>query len=165
MIFVTVGTHEQSFTRLVKKIDDLVGEKIIDEKVFIQTGYTDYIPKHCEYASMIDNALMEQYSKEAKIVITHGGPGSIMTPFGFGKIPIVVPRQHECGEHVDNHQVKFTNKLESAQKVIAVYDIEKLADTILNYDEKVKTLKNDFESNTKKFSEKFEKVCLSLFDK
>ena len=39
MIFVTVGTHEQPFNRLVKKIDDLVADGIIKEKVIIQTGF------------------------------------------------------------------------------------------------------------------------------
>ena len=39
MIFVTVGTHEQPFDRLVKCVDELVAEKIIKEKVVIQKGY------------------------------------------------------------------------------------------------------------------------------
>ena len=32
MIFVTVGTHEQPFNRLIKKIDDLVREEKITEE-------------------------------------------------------------------------------------------------------------------------------------
>ena len=48
MIFVTVGTHEQSFERLVKKVDDLKRDKVIDEDVVIQKGYTDYEPLYCE---------------------------------------------------------------------------------------------------------------------
>ena len=33
MIFVTVGTHEQPFNRLIKKVDDLVANGSIKEKV------------------------------------------------------------------------------------------------------------------------------------
>lgn len=33
MIFVTVGTHEQPFNRLIKKVDDLVADGAIQEKV------------------------------------------------------------------------------------------------------------------------------------
>lgn len=33
MIFVTVGTHEQPFNRLVKKIDNLVAEGTIKKEV------------------------------------------------------------------------------------------------------------------------------------
>ena len=38
MIFVTVGTHEQTFNRLIKKVDDL----IIKEKV-IRTNRFQYL--------------------------------------------------------------------------------------------------------------------------
>lgn len=36
MIFVTVGTHEQQFNRLVKGMDELILDNVIMEKVFIQ---------------------------------------------------------------------------------------------------------------------------------
>ena len=48
MIFVTLGTHNQGFMRLIKTIDDLVGSGKIKEKVLIQKGYTDYKPINCE---------------------------------------------------------------------------------------------------------------------
>lgn len=35
MIFVTVGTHEQGFERLIKKIDDLVRDGKIKEDVIM----------------------------------------------------------------------------------------------------------------------------------
>lgn len=38
MIFVTVGTHEQPFNRLIKKVDELKRDGIIQEDVIIQTG-------------------------------------------------------------------------------------------------------------------------------
>ena len=37
MIFVTVGTHEQPFNRLIQKIDELKKDSIINEDVIIQT--------------------------------------------------------------------------------------------------------------------------------
>ena len=53
MIFVTVGTHEQSFERLVKKVDELKRDKVIDEDVIIQKGFTDYEPQYCESYKLI----------------------------------------------------------------------------------------------------------------
>ncbi len=44
MIFVTVGTHEQPFNRLIKEVDRLVETGIIKDEVFIQTGYSTYEP-------------------------------------------------------------------------------------------------------------------------
>ena len=40
MIFVTVGTHEQQFNRLIEYMDIWASEH--DEKVVIQTGYSSY---------------------------------------------------------------------------------------------------------------------------
>ena len=45
MIFVTVGTHEQPFNRLVEKMDSLVAEGVIREPVMIQTGYSTYLAR------------------------------------------------------------------------------------------------------------------------
>ncbi len=54
MIFVTTGTHEQPFDRLVKGIDQLREKNVIKEDVYIQTGYSIYKPKFCEYSEFID---------------------------------------------------------------------------------------------------------------
>lgn len=40
MIFVTVGTHEQQFDRLVRCVDRLKAEGKITEEVMIQTGFS-----------------------------------------------------------------------------------------------------------------------------
>ena len=48
MIFVTVGTHEQPFNRLVKAIDKLKKDGVITEDVIMQTGYSTYEPKYCK---------------------------------------------------------------------------------------------------------------------
>ena len=42
MIFVTVGTHEQPFNRLIQKVDELKKEGVITEDVIIQTGFSTY---------------------------------------------------------------------------------------------------------------------------
>ena len=38
MIFVTVGTHEQPFNRLIQEVDRLKRENIIKDEVQMQTG-------------------------------------------------------------------------------------------------------------------------------
>ena len=47
MIFVTVGTHEQPFDRLISYVDRLKGKGVITEEVIVQTGFSTYIPGHC----------------------------------------------------------------------------------------------------------------------
>lgn len=53
MIFVTVGTHEQQFNRLVKAVDELRADGILTEPVFIQTGYSTYEPIHCDHSRFV----------------------------------------------------------------------------------------------------------------
>lgn len=74
--------------------------------------------------------------EDARIVITHGGPASFIMPLQIGKTPIVVPRQHQFNEHINNHQVEFTrNAAEIMGTIIIVEDIEKLGEIITNYDD------------------------------
>ena len=49
MIFVTVGTHEQPFDRLLLKIDELKKQQVIKEDTFIQTGFSTNKPKNCRW--------------------------------------------------------------------------------------------------------------------
>lgn len=159
MIFVTVGTHEQPFDRLMKAIDSFA-EKT-DEKIIVQYGYSNYIPKNCITYNMISSDDMTNYVNEARIVITHGGPGSIMLPLLKNKKPIVVPRQHAFGEHVNDHQVLFTKFLEKDNKVIAIYDIDDLETAILKYD-KQENFSLDIEKNIHNFNTAFEKEINKL---
>lgn len=163
MIFVTVGTHEQPFNRLVKKIDDLVADGTIKEKVVIQTGFSTYQPVHCDNHKMMSFEEMQDALKEARIVITHGGPSSFIEALQFGKVPIVVPRQEKYHEHVNNHQVDFTELIDKRMNnIIPVYDIDQLANTIEKYDEVVKTKNAGESSNNKQFNEQLEQIVEEL---
>lgn len=164
MIFVTVGTHEQPFNRLIKKIDELVASGEIKEKVVIQYGFSTYDAKHCEMHKMMSFDEMQRAFKEARIVITHGGPSSFVEALQYGKVPIVVPRQLKFDEHVNNHQVDFTKLIdEQMNNIIPVYDIEKLTDTIASYDDIVRTKNGGETSNNKKFNADLEKIVDQLF--
>ena len=44
-IFVTLGSSNQNFNRLLKKIDKLVKKNIIDD-VIVQSNSSDYVPKN-----------------------------------------------------------------------------------------------------------------------
>lgn len=162
MIFVTVGTHEQSFDRLIREIDELRGKCIIKDEVFIQTGYSNYAPQNCNYKKMIGYSEMNEYAEMADIIITHGGPGSIMVAWQNNKIPIVVPRNPEYNEHVDRHQILFTKRLEKLQKVIAIYEIERLGFTVNNYKNICSDLNVDFSSNNDNFINKMENIIYNM---
>lgn len=166
MIFVTVGTHEQPFNRLVKKVDELVAQGEIKEKVIIQTGFSTYRPTHCHEHKMMSFDDMQKTLKEARIVITHGGPSSFIEALQFGKIPIVVPRQEKYHEHVNDHQVDFTKLIEDRMNnIIPIYDINYLIKAIENYNEIIKTKNVGESSNNKQFNQNLEHIVKDLMEK
>lgn len=164
MIFVTVGTHEQPFNRLVQEIDNLKRVGIITEDVIIQTGYSTYEPKYCQWEKLIPYKQMIKNVKDARIVITHGGPASFIMPLQIGKTPIVVPRQKKFDEHVNDHQVEFArNVAQRMGTIIPVEDIETLGDIIMSYDQIVAGMGHGMSSNNAKFNEELEKLVDELY--
>lgn len=166
MIFVTVGTHEQGFDRLIKEIDYLKEKKIIQEEVIVQKGYTYYEPKYCETYELIKYEKLQQFLDKARIVITHGGPASFMAPLSIGKIPIVVPRQKQFGEHINDHQVEFVKQVANRyNNIIPVYDIDDLKVKIVGYNEIVKKMRGNYKSNNEEFVKKLDIEIKELFEK
>ena len=130
MIFVTVGTHEQQFNRLIEEIDILKEKGIIKDEVIMQTGYCTYEPKYCEWSELLPYDQMLENVNKADIVITHGGPSSFIMPLQIGKIPIVVPRQKKYNEHVNNHQIQIARKFEQQGYVKCVINMKNLGKII-----------------------------------
>lgn len=157
MIFVTVGTHEQQFNRLIKEIDYLKANGDIREDVIIQTGYSDYIPVHCTWSSFIKFDEMKEYISKARVVITHGGPASFMEVLSSGKIPIVVPRLKDFEEHVNNHQLEFVKKVkEKGYNISLVEEIGDLQSEIANYETNLNH--SLLENHNKEFVTEFIKI-------
>lgn len=161
MIFVTVGTHEQQFDRLVEYMDNW--SMCHDEKVVIQTGYSAYKPTYCEWSKFFPYQEMIELVKKARIVITHGGPSSFIMPLQIGKTPIVVPRQKKYDEHVNDHQVKFCHQVEERMgTIVVVDDIAELGEIIDSYNKIKKEEKNM--SNNKKFCEDLDDIVTEMFN-
>ncbi len=164
MIFVTVGTHEQPFDRLIKCVDELKRDNKIKENVIIQTGYSNYEPQYCEWQKLYPYQQMLDLVKNARIVITHGGPSSFIMPLQIGKIPVVVPRQKQYDEHVNDHQLKFTKEVaERMGTIINVVETEQLGYVLENYDAIVSDMNKNQISNNTKFNLELEEIVNGMF--
>lgn len=131
MVFVTVGTHEQPFDRLVRAIDVLVADGTLSDDVFVQTGYCAYSPEHCEWQKFVPATEMRGRMEGADVVVTHGGPSSFIEAMAAGKVPVVVPRLVRLGEHVNDHQVDFVRLVaERRGGIVPVYDVAELGPAI-----------------------------------
>lgn len=161
MIFVTVGTHEQQFDRLVKAVDDLKADGTLVEPVYIQTGYSTYEPVHCAHSQFVPFRQMKSYMEGADVVITHGGPSSFIEAMAAGKVPVVVPRRGDLDEHVNNHQVDFVRTVAERQGgIIPVFDVDDLPVAI----ERARQVSNDasFKSHNEEFCYELNRLIRSL---
>ena len=156
MIFVSVGTHEQPFNRLIEEVDLLKKDKVIKENVIIQTGYCTYKPAYCTWKKLFSYEEMVGYVSKARIVITHGGPSSFIMPLQIGKIPIVVPRQKKF---------EFTKAVFEKQKsIIVIETISDLKKVICNYESIISELQIKAQNNNEIFNKKFAVLVDSLMD-
>ncbi len=163
MIFVTVGTHEQPFDRLVKCIDRLAEEKIVGDGFVIQTGFSRYIPKFCEYSRFFPYSDMTKFMENARIVVTHGGPSSFISVLERNKVPIVVPRRKKFGEHINDHQADFVRNFSLKYKnIISAESDEEIKASILHYDDIIKDMPNVFVSNNEEFTRNIERLAMEL---
>jgi UDP-N-acetylglucosamine transferase subunit ALG13 len=111
---VTVGTDVHPFARIVEWIDRWHEGPGAGARVVVQHGTS---PAPANRAGSMESFASLPYSdmrrnmSEAAVVVCHGGPGTIMEARRLGAEPIVVPRRHDLGEHVDNHQMHFARKL------------------------------------------------------
>jgi UDP-N-acetylglucosamine transferase subunit ALG13 len=125
-VFATVGTHYDGFPRMLRALESVVADRLI-----VQHGH-GAAPSNADVArGMMPFAEMLEHFQEADVVITHAGVGSILLSLHHGHVPVVIPRWHRLGEHVDDHQVELTKQLESRGLVVPVWDEHTLADTLL----------------------------------
>jgi len=107
--FVSVGNARQPFSRLLSAIDDLAA--VLPSPVTVQYGNNKYNNSKYNCVDFLD---IDDFNKNISIsdlVIIHAGAGSIITALTSGKVPVVMPRRKEYGEHVDDHQIEFVNEL------------------------------------------------------
>lgn len=118
MIFVTVGTNEARFERLV----DAAGRIPGDEDVVIQTGHCRGAPARARCVDFLPFDEMAEHARRARVVVSHAGVGSIMLALTAGRRPVVVPRRADLGEAVDDHQLPLARRLHAAGLVRLVED-------------------------------------------
>lgn len=115
MILITVGTEKFPFNRLMQWVDELIQSKFIDlaqEEVVIQYGSCTVIPKQGQSYDVLPAVDFKALLAEARLIISHCGEGSFDLLAQINKPFILVPRSHQFGEHVDDHQIELAKALQ-----------------------------------------------------
>ncbi len=155
MVLVLLGTQNNDFTRLLKAVQENIDNKVIEDEVVVQAGFTKFDSKDMKIFDFIDKEKLFELIDKADLIITHGGVGSIIASLKKGKKVIVVPRQKKYGEHVNNHQLQIAKKFEQDGYVKYALDLNELGNIILEMkDFKPKKFENN-KSNVVSIVENF----------
>jgi UDP-N-acetylglucosamine transferase subunit ALG13 len=110
-LLAVVGTDYHPFDRLVRWVDAWsMGHPEVD--CLIQYG-TAPAPRHAAGVAYATHDELGGWMDRARIVVCHAGPSTILEVRHRRLLPIVVPRRGQAGEHVDDHQERFANRLAS----------------------------------------------------
>ena len=130
MILVTVGSSRFPFDRLLRAVDLLPR----DEEIVVQHGPSEVRPSGARCVPFIPFDSLGELVREARLVVTHAGVGSILLALSHGKQPLVVPRLRRFGETVDDHQLESARRFGRDDLVTLVEDPQELAGVIASLD-------------------------------
>lgn len=148
MIFVTLGTQDKAFTRLLDAIENQILNGQIEEEVIVQAGYTKYESKHMKIYKLISSKEFNSLMKRCDLLLTHAGVGSIMTGLQHHKTVIAAARLKEYNEHTNNHQLDILKEFTKQGYILALEDFNRLDEVL----KKAKTFKpKKFKSNNQNF--------------
>ena len=125
MILVTLGTQDKPFSRLLKVIEKAIKKGVIQEKVIVQAGYTPYKSDVMEVFDLIPVDEFEKLMKDADLVISHGGVGSILSALKKGKKVIAAPRLSKYNEHTNDHQLELVTAFAKEGYLLPLKDFSK----------------------------------------
>jgi len=107
LLFATVGAT-LPFQRLVDAVTALKARGAIEEDVIIQRGVGAAAPPGVTSFEAAPLEDMLEIMRRARIVVCHGGTGSLITALREGCHVIAMPRSFAAGEHYDDHQSEIT---------------------------------------------------------
>lgn len=126
MILVTTGTNGAPFDRLLKEIEGIE----VDEEIIVQHGPSSLRPSNARCVDYVPFDELVRLIREARIVISHGGVGSILVAMINGRQPLVVPRLARYAEVVDDHQLDLARRLANAHAITIVEDPSRLPELV-----------------------------------
>ncbi|MCX2477740.1 glycosyltransferase [Pedobacter sp. MC2016-15] len=129
MIFITTGTQEP-FDRLVKVADEIAA--LLPGVIFkVQAFTAQYQATHIDVVNFMTPLEFEENMKNASLIISHAGMGTIISALVNMKPIIVMPRMMKYKEHRNEHQFATAKKLDALQYVDVAYDENELRSKVL----------------------------------
>ena len=104
-----LGTERYPFPRALDLVVQSCRPGI---EVLLQTGHTPTFSMSNRCRQWVPGDELMTAVRQADVVITHAGVGSVLSALRAGKHPVVIPRLAALGEHVDDHQLELASLLQ-----------------------------------------------------
>jgi UDP-N-acetylglucosamine transferase subunit ALG13 len=151
MIYVSLGTQDKKFPRLLQEVDKLIDKGIIKDEVIAQIGQTKYESKNMKLNDYLSKEDVLKYMKESRFIITHGGVGTILDALKLNKKVIAVARLKLYKEHVNDHQLQIIREYTKLGYILdGTYDLEKAIFDVNEF------IPNQYVSNNENFIKQLE---------
>lgn len=103
---MVVGTDHHPFASVVNWADAWATAHP-EVPVMVQYGYSQP-PTVAAGVDFLEPDDLAELLSQAQIVVIHGGPGTLTAARNQGHLPVMTPRDPARGEHVDGHQLRFS---------------------------------------------------------
>lgn len=151
MIYVSLGTQDKKFPRLLQEVDKLIDKGIIKDEVIAQIGQTEYESKNMKLYDYLSKEDVLKYMNESRFIITHGGVGTILDALKLNKKVIAVARLKLYKEHVNDHQLQIIREYTKLGYILdGTYDLEKAIFDVNDF------MPNQYVSNNENFIKQLE---------
>ncbi|GAA5525534.1 hypothetical protein Maes01_02104 [Microbulbifer aestuariivivens] len=125
VIFLSIGT-QAPFERLVRLMDHWAGNNP-DTRVIAQVGGGQYRPRHMQTFPFLSASHYQTIARDCDLMVAHAGMGSILSAIEYGKPLVIMPRDHQRGEHTSDHQFGTARRMATLPGVYVARNAAQLA--------------------------------------
>ena len=124
MIFLTVGTQDKQFLRLLKIVDNAIKKGVVKDEVIAQIGHTKFESNNIKTYKFMSDKRLNEFIESADLIVTHGGVGFLTTALMKKKKVFAIARTKQYKEHINDHQMQIVDKFYKLKyiKKIETYD-------------------------------------------
>lgn len=126
LVLTVVGTDRHRFDRLMTWLERWYHRQDRPPRAMVQHGFSRR-PDIPDTVDFLGHGELQEAMSTADLVVSHGGPATVTEARRQGRLPLVVPRDPEEGEHIDAHQQQFARRLGHAGMVALCEEEETLA--------------------------------------
>jgi UDP-N-acetylglucosamine transferase subunit ALG13 len=90
-------------------VDEAAGR--VGLSALMQAGTSSYVPRNADRLDYVGREEFDDLCRTSDYLVMHAGVGSVMASMRHGKLPIIVPRRGDLGEHINNHQFELATEL------------------------------------------------------